>query len=299
MKRKIFGFLLFSAFVFPAVMLSAAPAGFIIYADGEGFMISRGGKSSFHDIFTTDATGMEVFNGDNISTEKDTYLEIQLASSSNLVKVSENTTFLILSSDTKETTSINLTYGKLRAKVSQLVGNSNFNISGPSATAGVRGTDFGYDYVYPSETGEEDALTQVYCFEGSVEVSKLDKTEEEVKVIETVVINADQMVAIQLKEIARPMNATAITEEIEDFWEIHDFAGSLMNLTSPEHETSIEKTPQVTELQQPQPEEIAPAEKPMEKTPPSAEEKKQQQKILLKKQLNGLGVGLVISGLLV
>jgi hypothetical protein len=55
--------------------------------------------------------------------------------------------------------------------VDRITGNEEFRISGRSAVAGVRGTDFGYDFVATRE-GSVDAETQVYVFEGSVEVTE-------------------------------------------------------------------------------------------------------------------------------
>src|SRR5690606_6505377 len=58
---------------------------------------------------------------------------------------------------------------RVRAQVDRVSADDSFQIRGRTAVAGVRGTDFGFDYVV-QQGNITDPITQVYCFEGSVEV---------------------------------------------------------------------------------------------------------------------------------
>ena len=173
--------------------------GSIVYAEGQDFSIYRGGSLKNYSIAADDVFGMELLEGDTVLTEDATFIEIQLLPSGNLLKVAENTTFKLetLSSDGSGT--FTLTYGRVRAKVSKLLGNERFSIAGRNAVAGVRGTDFGYDYVIERK-GASEPSTKVYCFEGNVEVSApapaADTAEPSVKEFDPVLIAANEMVTV-------------------------------------------------------------------------------------------------------
>ncbi len=216
------------------------PACVIIYAEGEGFTVVSGNEEFYFDLYEEDVIGLELTRNDMVFTEEDTLLEIQIASSNNIIKVSENSSFLIDDFEEKGGGNFQLTYGKIRAKVEKLTGTQQFKIDGKSAVCGVRGTDFGYDIVADPLGVEEDLITRIYCFEGSVEVEKkeeialetvgeVEEIPAEVAELEEIVepakiiISAEEMVSLSTREPEKELVSEKISEEITAYWGLHEF----------------------------------------------------------------------------
>lgn len=244
MKKLVFSVLLLMLILFSGPSLFARDgAATIIYGDGYGFNLLREGEELYYDILYDDVIGVELFEGDYISTDESTFLEIQLTSSSNVLKISENTSFQIERISGQGGGRFALTYGRVRAKVDRLIGNDQFQIGGPGAVAGVRGTDFGYDIIAKREDSREDPVTiaQVYCFEGKVEVAKIVT---EVEPEEVIVIEANQMVSLAMEAgevpVKEDFQPRVIEEEINSFWDQNDFSGPLIEYPGMEVEASSE-----------------------------------------------------------
>jgi hypothetical protein len=241
---------------------SNRPFGLILYAQGNDVSIYRDGRLTDYDLATTDVIGLPVFTGDLVQTGPGTFVELQLQPSTTQLKIAENTTFRIQSMGSQGTGQIDLTYGRIRAKVEHFAaavssgGSFPFSIRGQGVVAGVRGTDFGYDYV-AGTGGATIPLTRVYCFQGTVEVSGVSRqqpttvqtqTPEAQSAPETitgsVLLNADEMVSISAaptrEENGKPSGAasSAQTEDepviqtdsvspaVTQFWKRYDFASS-------------------------------------------------------------------------
>ncbi len=242
------------------------PAAVLIYSEGESFLISRGDEVIEYDLYLDDVEGFEFYKGDFINTGNGTFLEIQLYPTENVLKISENTSFTIAGSGSGGGGGeFAITYGRVRAKVQKLTGNDTFSIRGPSVVAGVRGTDFGYDFIAGTGESQGTALARVYCFEGKVEVSRLEQKEEVVDeevivksvVVETVVIEANQMVTILPEESAVPLSPKALTEEVKTFWDTNEFRGEIISY-EPEPEVKVVEAPEPVEVPEIIPEEPVP-----------------------------------------
>ncbi len=219
----------------------------VIYGEGYGFNLLREGEELYFDILYDDVIGFELHEGDYISTDEETFLEIQLTSSSNVLKISENTSFQITQVSGKGGGDFALTYGRVRAKVKRLIGDDEFSIGGPSAVAGVRGTDFGYDVIVmpDMEKNQIETVAQVYCFDGKVEVTQAEKEDAE----EEIVIESNQMVTFSAEEdtelVKEDFEPRHIDEEINVFWDRYDFTGELIEYPPIEDETdAVEKKPE-------------------------------------------------------
>jgi hypothetical protein len=124
--------------------------------------------------------------------------------------------------------------------VEKLFEKEELSIRGPSVVAGVRGTDFGCDIIAePGETEQnKELIARVYCFDGEVEVKKLEKVEKErwekpekepeQKVTETVVIGSNQMAFLSIEEPAQPIRKTEIEESISEYWKTNEFKGKVV-----------------------------------------------------------------------
>ena len=237
--KNIISFLIFLFIPF-ALTAQSQPACIVIYAEGEGFTVVSGEEEYYFDLYEEDVIGLELKKSDMVFTEADTLLEVQVASSNNIIKVSENSSFTIDDFEEKGGGSFGLSYGKIRAKVQKLTGTQQFRIDGKSAVCGVRGTDFGYDIVADPLGVEEDLVTRIYCFEGSVEVERKDDIVLEtvgevidvtpditpgsiVKEPEKIIIKAEEMVSMSTREPEKALVSETISNEITTYWDLHDF----------------------------------------------------------------------------
>lgn len=311
MKRII----LFLVLLTVSVFLSAQQgerAGTIIYAEGEIFTISRGDNFIEYDLYYDNVIGITLEEGDYVSTESGTFLEIQLSGSPNVLKISENTSFSITESERSRGNTFSIAYGRLRAKVGKLVSNEEFVIRSHSVVAGVRGTDFGYDVIVGQGEGSSGtSTTKVYCFEGEVEVKKIEritptepeKAEEEL-VIETVVLKSDQMITQTTEEPEKPLEVAPIAEEVTDFWEQNDFEGQIIEPVVNESEEEAEsEEPPVAEVPAEKETDMAGEEaddeEEAEKAEPEEKEEPVEHKIFNRRDtLVKVGTGSLVGGLL-
>ena len=171
MRRFLLSFFLIITVVLTVSAQERESYAFVIYADGYDMTIYRNDELLTYDVVRDNVIGMPLLPGDLIQTDAETFVELQVMPSRTVIKVAENTTFRIEEIGGTGGGSFDLAYGRLRARVDRITGNEEFRIRGRSAVAGVRGTDFGYDFVATRE-GSVDAETQVYVFEGSVEVTE-------------------------------------------------------------------------------------------------------------------------------
>jgi len=200
----------------------------IVYAEGGGFTLVRDGQSSFYEVDFDEVLGMLLYKGDTILTEEDTFLEIQVTSNASLIKIAENTTFAFERIGTSGGGTLRVAYGRIRAKINKLTDDDQFEVMGSGTTAGVRGTDFGYDLTFGEKLAEQEtneAITSVYCFEGAVLVIQEDKETKEVK---EVLIKADQMVVTSNQITEKRLVVYQIEQEIDQFWDENKFVYELI-----------------------------------------------------------------------
>jgi hypothetical protein len=312
--RKLFLFILVF-FTLCGYAYSQQAAGQIVYAEGMQFTIGTGEQSEVYDITYDNVLGMEVFEGDFISTDPGSFLEIQITNSKNLFKISENTSFTIEESGRGGSGSFRLTYGRVRARVDKLFNREDFLVRGPSVTAGVRGTDFGYDILAIS--GEEGKSTvNVYCFEGKVVVDKIkkikvqegDQTIEKEVVVETIVLQSGEMIALKGEVLERAMVPKPVEKEIRDFWEEQDFKAEVTEETSkeegPEKDIAEAEETSETETQKDSEEQKGEEDRREEREEQKLAEGKDQEVLTeaerksLEKQYNNAGIGLLTTGFL-
>jgi hypothetical protein len=166
MRRQLF--LLSLLVIVAAVNLVAEPSvGVIVYSEGYEVTILRDDTRIRLDAATGEAFGEPVYAFDQVTTGEDTSAEIQLLTGRNIVKIAENTTFTVAELGDGRS-SLDVTYGRLRARVERLAGTSSFELRGMTASAGVRGTDFAYDQILDPVSGE--LHNRVSCLEGEVTV---------------------------------------------------------------------------------------------------------------------------------
>jgi len=210
-------------FISAQLLMAQSGTAVIVYAEGDGFTLVREGETDFYEVDYDDILGMLLYEGDTILTEEDTFLEVQVTSNASLIKIAENTTFAFEEIGRFGGGSLNVAYGRIRAKVNKLTNNDKFQVTGSGTVAGVRGTDFGYDLTYGEDISEgesNEAITSVYCFEGAVLVGQENSDTKEVKEI---IISEDQMVVTSSVKLEAPLVIYDIEEEIDQFWADNKF----------------------------------------------------------------------------
>jgi hypothetical protein len=202
--------------VSPEPVDGSSSVGVIVYAEGREITLLRDGARSILDVGVGDAIGRLLLPGDQVTTGEATHAEIQLLTSSNIVRVAENTTFTVARAHIGTSTTLGVTFGRLRARVAGLAGNERFELRGLTAVAGVRGTDFGYDQILDAESGE--LVTRIYCFDGEVPVAPLAEPDA------GLTIRAGEMVVVPEDAAAEDITVEIIDEEIAEFWAVRPFA---------------------------------------------------------------------------
>ncbi len=224
MKKNFLYFIFILLIIYPVFSQSQSsglqPSGLIVYAEGTGFDVIHEGNISYIDLSAgDDPSEVSLYAGDVINTYDNTFIEIQLTPSSNMIKISENSSFTLEETSSEGGGSFVLNYGRVRAKVVKLFGSERFRITGPSMVAGVRGTDFGYNSIADMKSGGMQ-VSEVYCFEGSVAVQLISGEEKD-----EVLIKTDEMVT----EITGgegeqgKLKISGLTPEIKTYWKENDF----------------------------------------------------------------------------
>ena len=197
-------------------------AAVIEYSSGDDVVVIRQGKR----LAFKDPIGLELLQGDQVQTGKAVFVELRLSAGGSILKLAENTTF-ILERLADGQTSLQLVYGRIRAKVEKLAGTDSFSIRSTQATAGVRGTDFGVD-VITSRTASSAAMTRAYCFEGSVEViayvrSDVLAAEALEPIPKAFVIAAGEMVQVEGETGTMEASKSKVDQAIREFWVSNDY----------------------------------------------------------------------------
>ncbi len=154
--------LLFVLFLMPSLSLAANVYGEFKVVKGTVEVISKNGKRQKAKL------GLRVFPQDKVVTGKDSRAKIVMVDKNEL-NVTPDSEIQIAKYEYKpeagkKNVSINVLYGKIRAKVNQKYeGDNKFQVKTPSAVAGVRGTDFFTAY------NPTNNATRVVTFEGRVE----------------------------------------------------------------------------------------------------------------------------------
>ncbi len=213
--------------------LEAQNAG-IVYAEGGDFSVIHQRQEEYFSVGVDDVLGLPLEAGDLVQTGNGTFLEIQTTGSGALFKIAENTSFRLDHSGEDGSSRLDLTYGRVRAKVDAVAAGTFLEMRGLSVVAGVRGTDFGYDIIVtPRGTGEP--VLQIYTFEGSVVVAEASPSADSgaslisrssaqttIQPGQMIVLPLSTVVAGNLQEaLSRP--PSTITTEVRDFWDAHPF----------------------------------------------------------------------------
>ncbi|PKL08769.1 MAG: hypothetical protein CVV51_07245 [Spirochaetae bacterium HGW-Spirochaetae-7] len=216
-------FLCAMAFSCVGAWAQGAVAATIEFSSGDDIVVIRSGKR----LPFKDSIGLELLQGDQVQTGKGVFVEIRLGTGSTILKLAENTTFLLERLESGQT-SLQLVYGRMRAKVEKLAGTDSFSVRSPQAVAGVRGTDFGLDVIASRSVVAAATMTRAYCFEGSVEIvvyvrSTAQAAESLEAIPRSYIIGAGEMVKIEGDPGKSDAVKQPLEESIRSFWKANDY----------------------------------------------------------------------------
>ncbi len=238
------------ALSFSLCFAQGKPVAVIEYSSGSDVIIIRDNRK----LAFADPIGVDLVEGDQIQTGRAVLLELRLIQNAAIIKLAENTTFLLEKSVADGKTVLRVVYGRVRAKVEKLSGAQSFYVVGSNAVAGVRGTDFGFEIVAPRLALSSVPLTKVFCFEGALAVTAYEQTNagaaERLEALSVdYVVAAGEMVLVQKVAEKDESSKITIDGDTKTFWEKNDFKVS--DLSKPLVRPSVDKKPEepvVTEL---------------------------------------------------
>ena len=221
--------------VLPADQAVRPEAALIVYAAGTDIEIRAAGGA---EVEAGELIGHSLFQGDTLITGEDSFVEIQLSLTRNVIKIAENTTFQLQRLEKKRESVFELLYGSVRVRVQKLAKMENFSIRGGDAIAGVRGTDFGLNVLLDREREDAVPVTEVYCFAGKIKVEPLFElsgapaadpgpggTGES-----ALVLRDGEMVRVSRQNPEGVYEKLPIRKEIRSYWEGNGFQGRLLSI---------------------------------------------------------------------
>ncbi len=126
--------------------------GTVQYVQGKVLIIPHGGYDAYH---LQKSLPVPIFNGDTIVTGKQSRITLLMKDQSTLTLTAQSKMVIdrsVYNPESKQRdTTLHLLLGRLRAVVAKITGENSYRVQTPTATAGVRGTDFAL-VVVPSQT---------------------------------------------------------------------------------------------------------------------------------------------------
>jgi len=225
---------------------ASGPAALIEFTSGDDIVVIRNARR----LAFSDPIGLSLIEGDQVQTGKGVFVELRLSSGGSLIRLAENTTFVLERISDGQTLG-RLVYGRMRAKVERLAGADSFSIASAQAVAGVRGTDFGMDVVASRSASTVSTVTTAYCFQGAIEVTAFVRSgtqaAEALEAIPRVfTVGAGEMLRVEGNEGRSEASKGVVDESIESFWRLNDYV-------SVQARPPIVPDPELSEVESPSP----------------------------------------------
>jgi ferric-dicitrate binding protein FerR (iron transport regulator) len=162
MKKYALGVILLTLF-FVVGLVAVLQAAVITTLEGNVQVQSAANKS-----WTKAKVGMTVNIGDSIQTARSSTADVTLDNAGkNKIRIEESTLVVINSANAADINKLNLSHGKIYANVEEVKAGLGFEVTTPSAVAGVRGTGWSVE--------SSDRRDEVSTFKDSVFVQSMDQ----------------------------------------------------------------------------------------------------------------------------
>lgn len=204
-----------AAVLMPAVSQSRG-GGSIVFAEGREFSVVRAGTVKRFDLAEDGHLGFELQDGDLLQTGAATFVELRLRPKGTMLKLAENSSFALRSLGDPSAVGLDLLYGRVRAKVSGLAGGETFTIRSLHTSAGVRGTDFGFDSFIPQSSSA--ASVRVYAFSGEVSV-----VPHEAASSRSFPVREGELIAVDVVGAIPIVERRLIDDALRSYWTVNGF----------------------------------------------------------------------------
>ncbi|MBN2120312.1 MAG: FecR domain-containing protein [Candidatus Omnitrophica bacterium] len=151
-------------------------------------------------------TGMPLDIGDSVRTARNSKADIAVDDGKrNLIRLEEKTLLLLDSTSPGQINRLDLSHGKIYADIATVQSGLTFEVSTPSAVAGVRGTGWSVD--------SQENQDEVACYEDSVFVKAFDEAKN---LITEIILNEGFKTMIE--RFKRPSELMGLTDREMNRW---------------------------------------------------------------------------------
>ncbi len=217
---RVLGILLLALFSLDGPLAQDRGGATVVFADGPEFSVVRDGAVKRF-LPADDILGYELRDGDLLQTGRSTFVEVQLKPKGSMLKLAENSSFVFRGIEDPSSASLELIYGRVRAKVAKVAGGESFFIRSRQTAAGVRGTDFGFDSVLVPGPAGPAASVSVYAFSGSVAVVPVEE-----KAAPAISLQGGEALTVDLSSAVPVVERMKLDDEVVEFWRSYDFKGT-------------------------------------------------------------------------
>jgi len=155
------------------------------------------------------AVEIELPNGSYVKTEAESYARVFLPDNS-LISIDQSSE-IQLHVDRDEV-SIDQFVGRTWSRVQTVGKGGQYEVKTPNAIAAVRGTIFAVDAV-------NDNLSRIYVKESTVELSRYEEDDENITILETILLNADEFAIVVRDDASFRIEKLTVPEDFKnDFW---------------------------------------------------------------------------------
>jgi hypothetical protein len=260
-KRSRFAWFLLSLLALPG--LSAAgeedPRAYVVYSEGEDFVLSSGGSRHIYRAEGEDAAEFSLVPGDLIQTGPGSRVEIQLLPGGALVKTAENTSFVFTGPGGGVLT-LTLLYGRLRVVTGNSMGAARLRIITGRAETELSAGDMGIDFVIPSGnsfsggSGGAQPKLSVSALSGSADL-RLAPGGGAVPNLPSLPVRDGETVSLEFMDALFMIERKPLDPAVPDYWRRNSFKGAgPLPLSNTDHPLVAEPLPDMTaELPPPPP----------------------------------------------
>jgi hypothetical protein len=210
---------LFFAVILPVALQAEDVKLFIVYAEGKGFMLVRGGKSQYVDFASQAPVGMELKAGDTVNVEPRSSIEIQLYPTTNVMKALASSSFTVKAVYANGNCDLDIAFGRLRTKTDDRIANGDFFYNGVEIAATAGGTDFGYDLIFSAGRQLSPVIS---CFSGAIQVTKTSAAS-----LAAGNLGAASLAGLEMLSLGDGVRATLdkkkLAADLDGFWQKNDF----------------------------------------------------------------------------
>ena len=204
----------------------------IYHVEGRDFSITLNNERTIFPGASAGAGGIRLEPAGIVHTGAGTFLELQIAPSNTVIKVSENTSLIYNGVDgTGNAPDFGLLYGRIRV----ISGNGSAAanpvvIRSEGVSARIKEGDFGIDYLLDpgSRSSTQRPVFRVYAFWGSAEIFPYGKEGSPAQFggLQSLAVGEWESLSLDISPSYTFAEKTPVGAEIVSYWTLHNFSGT-------------------------------------------------------------------------